>query len=324
MAQADGNVENGNGSAVRADINANLTALFTNNSGPNEPATTFANQTWVDTNNQVLKLRNTSNNAFTSMRTLDGRVILPNGTDALPSLFFSNNTNTGIRYDSSVGSLAFLRNGLKHAVFGRTLEGQTNAWCFGPCAGQSTSIAPTNGNNGNKNSVCGVTIQDDGPVHIGTKDSERPLTVNKMGDYGGGNDSGAGSMMNFNTNGQFRGKIEWNGSNISLTTSSDYRLKDNVVELTGAIDRIKSARPVRFNYTWDDSCCTVDGFIAHEIGEVVPEMLFGIKDALDDDGEIEPQGINTQGLVPLLTAALKEAIGNIEALEARVAALEGN
>ena len=66
-----------------------------------------------------------------------------------------------------------------------------------------------------------------------------------------------------------------------------------------------------------------DGFLAHEIGEIVPEMLYGLgKDAVNSKGEIEEQSINPQGLVPLLTAALKEAIAKIETLETRVAALE--
>ena len=323
MAQADGNVENGNGADVRSDINSNLAALFTNHSGDNAPATIYATQTWVDTAEEVVKLRNKQNNAWTSLRGIDGRLMLPNGSVSTPCLNFTNNTDTGIIYDAGVGSLAFVRNGNKHAVFGRTLEGQDNAWCFGPCANQLSNIAPTNGNNSNKATVCGVTIQDDGPIHIGTKDSERPFTLNKMGSYGG-NDANAGAFINFNTNGTFRGQIVWNGSQMSIVTGSDYRLKENVVELTGAIDRIKAARPVRFTYKWDDNCCPIDGFIAHEIGEVVPEMLYGEKDALDKNGEIEPQGINPQGLVPLLTAALKEAIGKIEALETRVAALEGN
>ena len=106
-------------------------------------------------------------------------------------------------------------------------------------------------------------------------------------------------------------------------TQSDYRLKENVVELTGAIDRIKLTRPIRFNYITDETDQAQDGFLAHEIGEIVPEMLFGLgKDAVNSNGEIEEQSINPQGLVPLLTAALKEAIAKIEALETRVTALE--
>ena len=322
MAQADGVVANGSGSAVRADINAQLAAAFTNHSGATAPSTTYAYQSWVDTSANQVKIRNSSNSAYISLRTTDGRTILPDGTDSSPALFFSSNTDVGLRYDSTYGSLAFIRDGIKHSVFGRTLDGQTTAFTFGPCANQTTTVNPTNGTNANKATVKGVSIQDDGPVHIGTSDGERPLTVNKMGSYGS-NDSGAGKFMNFNTNGTFRGGIQWNGSAISITHSSDYRLKENVVDLTGAIDRIKLARPIRFNYIADETNQAQDGFLAHEIGEIVPEMLYGLgKDAVNNKGEIEEQSINPQGLVPLLTAALKEAISKIEALETRVAALE--
>ena len=67
----------------------------------------------------------------------------------------------------------------------------------------------------------------------------------------------------------------------------------------------------------------VDGFLAHEVSDVVPEAVTGTKDAVDEDNKIIPQGIDQSKLVPLLTAALKEAITKIEALEARVTTLEG-
>lgn len=323
MAQADGVVSNASGAAVRQDINNQIEAAFTNQSGDTSPATTYPCQFYADTANDILKIRDkTTSSTYYSLRTLDGKTILPDGTDSSPALFFSSNTDVGLRYDSTYGSLAFIRDGIKHSVWGRTLDGQTTAFTFGPCANQTTTVNPTNGTNANKTTVKGVSIQDDGPVHIGTQDGERPLTVNKMGSYGS-NDASAGKFMNFNTNGTFRGGIQWNGSQVSITHSSDYRLKENVVDLTGAIDRIKLARPIRFNYIADERNQAQDGFLAHEIGEIVPEMLYGLgKDAVDSNGEIEEQSINPQGLVPLLTAALKEAITKIEALETRVAALE--
>ena len=325
MAQADGVVSNASGAAVRQDINNQIEAAFTNQSGDTSPATTYPCQFYADTANDILKIRdkNTSSTYY-SLRTLDGKTILPDGTDSSPALFFSSNTDVGLRYDSTYGSLAFIRDGVKHCVFGRTLPpGQDNAFLFGPCANQAApGVVPTNGDNSNKTTVKGVSIQDDGPVHIGTQDGERPLTLNKMGSYGS-QDASAGKFVNFNTNGTFRGGIQWNGSNVAIVQSSDYRLKENVVDLTGAIDRIKLARPIRFNYIADERNQAQDGFLAHEIGEIVPEMLYGLgKDAVDSNGEIEEQSINPQGLVPLLTAALKEAITKIEALETRVAALE--
>ena len=77
--------------------------------------------------------------------------------------------------------------------------------------------------------------------------------------------------------------------------------------------------PVRFNFIAAPDI-TVDGFIAHEAQEVVPEAVCGEKDAVNDEGIIIPQGIDQAKLVPLLTAALQEAIGEIESLKARLTA----
>lgn len=112
------------------------------------------------------------------------------------------------------------------------------------------------------------------------------------------------------------------GSSTSYNTSSDYRLKENIVPLTGAADRIKQLKPNRFNFIANPDR-TVDGFIAHEVQDIVPEAITGEKDAVDDKGNPEYQGIDQSKMVPLLTAALQEAIGRIETLEAEVAALKG-
>ena len=99
-------------------------------------------------------------------------------------------------------------------------------------------------------------------------------------------------------------------------SASDYRLKENIAPLTGGIERLKNLKPSRFS--WKDSPgFEQDGFIAHEVQEIVPEAVGGTKDALTKDGEIEPQVVDPAKLVPLLTAALQE-------LTARVEALEGN
>jgi hypothetical protein len=124
----------------------------------------------------------------------------------------------------------------------------------------------------------------------------------------------------YNPNG-FVGNITVDGSATSYNTSSDYRLKENVVPLIGAIDRIQQIPVHRFNFIADPDK-TVDGFIAHEAQAVVPECVTGEKDAVDDDGNPIYQGIDQSKLVPLLTAALQEAITKIETLEAAVAALQ--
>jgi len=91
--------------------------------------------------------------------------------------------------------------------------------------------------------------------------------------------------------------------------------------MTGAIDRVKALVPKRFNFIKHPDK-TVDGFLAHETQTVVPEAITGTKDEVDTDGDAVYQAIDQSKLVPLLTAALKESIDKIEALEAKVTALE--
>ncbi len=117
------------------------------------------------------------------------------------------------------------------------------------------------------------------------------------------------------------GTITTNGSATAYNTSSDYRLKENVTDVTDGITRVKQLAPKRFNFI-ADADTTVDGFIAHEAQAVVPESVTGTKDAVDDEGNPVMQGIDQAKLVPLLTAALQEAIAKIEVLETKVAALE--
>tara|TARA_R100001015_G_C4542309_1_gene106026 strand:- start:62 stop:769 length:708 start_codon:yes stop_codon:yes gene_type:complete len=127
------------------------------------------------------------------------------------------------------------------------------------------------------------------------------------------------------------GSIQTDGSNTSFNTSSDYRLKENIVDLTDAIDRVKTLKPRKFNFK-DNPSKTQDGFVAHEVSNIVPEAVTGEKDAnetyTDDNGNeqtrISPQQLDQSKLVPLLTSALQEAITKIETLEARVKTLEEN
>ena len=118
------------------------------------------------------------------------------------------------------------------------------------------------------------------------------------------------------------GSITTSGAATAYNTSSDYRLKENVTPVSDGITRLQQLKPARFNFIADPDT-VVDGFIAHEVQTIVPEAITGEKDAVDDDGNPEYQGIDQSKLVPLLTAALQEAIGRIETLEAEVSALKG-
>jgi len=123
----------------------------------------------------------------------------------------------------------------------------------------------------------------------------------------------AGFYASPGTNTSERGSITVSNFATAFNTSSDYRLKENVIPISNGIDRLMLLKPCRFNFISDDQ--TVDGFIAHEAQDIVPEAISGEKDQIDEDGNEVYQGIDQAKLVPLLTAALQEAIKRIEILE---------
>jgi hypothetical protein len=174
---------------------------------------------------------------------------------------------------------------------------------------------------------------------------------NAGGGYGISSDNSAGNHIFFYRNGAGTGSITDNGTTIAFNTVSDYRLKTDVQPMTGASARVTALNPV--NFEWTRTGTRTDGFLAHEAQAVVPEAVTGVKDAVrDEEYEVTPaveatyddegneitaavdavmgtrsvpdyQGIDQSKLVPLLTAALQEALTKIEAMEARLAALEG-
>ena len=139
----------------------------------------------------------------------------------------------------------------------------------------------------------------------------------------GGPQSGTHKAIRFTTShtGTERGYIGVNYGGTSYNNTSDYRLKQNIVSLTDATSRLKNLLPKRFQWK-EDPTYTVDGFLAHEAVTVVPESVTGEKDAVDSDGKPIYQVIDQSKLIPLLTAALQEAVAKIETLETKVAALE--
>ena len=123
------------------------------------------------------------------------------------------------------------------------------------------------------------------------------------------------------SSGNEAGSISTNGSStVSYVTSSDYRLKENVKPMVGALDVISKLNPV--TYTWKIDGSDGQGFIAHELQEVVPDAVTGKKDAVDEEGNIKPQGVDTSFLVATLTAAIQEQQTIINDLKARIAVLE--
>jgi len=109
--------------------------------------------------------------------------------------------------------------------------------------------------------------------------------------------------------------VSTNGTTVTYGTGSDYRLKTNVTPLTDSTAKVKALKP--YSYNWVSAPTLQNqGFFAHELASVVPQAVVGEKDALWPDGSMKVQQVDLSYVVPLLTAALQEALARIEALEA--------
>ena len=123
MATHDYVIANGTGAAVRSDLNNALAAIVSNNSGSSEPGTTYAYQWWADTNANVLKIRNSANNAWITLRELDGTMLIEDGSASTPGLAFASDLDTGLfrstdnRLNFATGGTERLELGSSEAVF---------------------------------------------------------------------------------------------------------------------------------------------------------------------------------------------------------------
>ena len=216
-----------------------------------------------------------------------------------------------------------------------TTTGDTNTGVFFPAA---DTIAFTEGG------TEAMRINSSGRVLIGATTQyagaqESPLYVEKSGNFGtifthqtdaGGYNYNSNAFNNSGTyyHAQFmeantqRGSITSNGSATAYNTGSDYRLKNNIKPMINSLNRVLQLKPSTF--IWNSTNKNGEGFIAHEVQEIIPDAIIGIKDEIDDKGNPKYQGIDQSKLVPLLTGALQEAIAKIEQLEARLTALENN
>ena len=211
------------------------------------------------------------------------------GTSASAQLQFgdSGDDNIGqIEYNNSSNFMAFSTN----AAEAMRIDSSGNL-SVGKTSTGLTNTGTTLYNNG------GIDI-----VHSLTSTNETTVWNNN-------NDSGATYILDFRQNNSTAGSIDVASSSTSYTTSSDYRLKENVDYAWDATTRLKQLKPARFNWIKDDTNTLLDGFLAHEVSSIVPEAVSGEK-----DGE-RMQGIDHSKLVPLLVKTIQE-------LEARITALE--
>ena len=165
--------------------------------------------------------------------------------------------------------------------------------------------------------VGAITLQPGGQSTI-MRPNNAPLALQRSGTNG--------RIVQFYKGTTERGYIEVDASSTFYSTSSDYRLKENIVDINDGITRLKELKPRRFNWIGENDengnpTRQVDGFVAHEV-TAVPEAISGTKDEVDADNKPVYQGIDQAKLVPLLTASLQEAVTKIETLEAKVKTLE--
>lgn len=133
--------------------------------------------------------------------------------------------------------------------------------------------------------------------------------------------TGASTSAVWRRNGTTVGSIDVTGSTTAYNTSSDYRLKHDITPMTGALAKVALLKPVTYKWNVDDG--EGEGFIAHELAEVVPQCVTGEKDAVDADGNPKYQGIDTSFLVATLTAAIQELKAELDSVKAELAVLKG-
>ncbi len=124
----------------------------------------------------------------------------------------------------------------------------------------------------------------------------------------------------FQQGGSGVGSITYNGSGVSYNTTSDYRLKEDIQPMTGALAKVAALKPC--TYKWKADGSSGQGFIAHELAQVVPDCVNGEKDAMDADGNPQYQGIDTSFLVATLTAAIQELKAELDSVKAELVALK--
>jgi hypothetical protein len=222
--------------------------------------------------------------------------------------------NSGILFANSVGGQF-----AQAAIWPFGSSGFAGSLLFGTSPSGSGTFTPTER----------MRIASDGKVFVGTgtdftDNPQQGLILYAANNnsqlvvcHGSGTSSGT-YFAKFDYNASTIGTITQNGTTaVAYNTSSDYRLKENIAPLTGALNKVALLKPV--TYTWEASPEeTGEGFIAHELAEVCPQAVHGTKDEVNADGNPVYQGIDTSFLVATLTAAIQELKAELDELKAKV------
>jgi hypothetical protein len=285
---------------LEQDPNSGITATTGTFSGDLTVDTTTLK---VDSTNNLVGIGTASPSSFYS---LADNLVVGTGSGGNGMTIFSGSSDSGyigfndtasnsmqgfIQYNHNGDYMAFAPNGsekIRITSGGQVLVGTTDT---SPC---------------NNTSASGISLSAN-EIQIASSSSEG-LYLNRYGSNG--------RVLNIRKGGTFIGGIDVSTSQVTYNQTSDYRLKENVSYTWDATARLKQLKPARFNYLVDPDNI-VDGFLAHEVSEACPSAITGEKDAVDSDGNIDPQCIDHSKLVPLLCKTILE-------LEARITALELN
>jgi hypothetical protein len=254
-------------------------------------------------------------NGSTTALTIDTsqRVGIGTASPAVPLHISSSGNGTKGRFTNGTTTLDLYCGGSEVYV---GTSGSTTSWAFDNSNTYMASYV-----NGSER----MRIDSSGNMFLGkTADSS---AVQGLSFFPSGNiqsaNNGSGTVIHyeFYRSGSRVGRIETTASATAYVTSSDYRLKEDIMPMVGALDKVAQLKPV--TYKWKVNGADGQGFIAHELQEVIPDCVSGQKDAVNEDGSIDPQGIDTSFLVATLTAAIQEQQTIINDLKARITALEG-
>jgi hypothetical protein len=282
----------GNSGATTADV-------ITANSSGNVGIGTSSPTTRLEVVGSISLLRNTSSTSYTSLRWYNDQ----NSSSRALEIDYSGSAYSGALLSGGPTgeSAAITTTGAYPLVFGtsntaRAMLDSSGNFLVGKTAADATAAGCEFG-------TYGAVLTRNGDA----------LLVNRQG-----SDGTAITIRRSNTT---VGTISVTTSATAYNTSSDYRLKENIAPMTGALARVAALKPV--TYKWKADGSDGEGFIAHELQAVVPDCVTGAKDAVDADGNPQYQGIDTSFLVATLTAAIQEQQTLITSLTARIAALEG-
>lgn len=296
MSQHDLVIDNAGGATVRADINSALAALGSTMKGANAPSAPLAGMLWVEDDNPstaVWTLKIYDGADWSAVGELDAtnNRFTPNGlflagSASAPGFAPAGDSDTGL-WAPAANTVAFSTAGTERF----RLDGSGNI-----LVGQSSTATP-----GSSNTTAGAAIGTNGTMHLSAASGSYVMMVNRNAD---------GNAVTFSRSGTSVGSISVTSTATAYNTSSDYRLKDELEPIDGAVALVTGTPVYRFRWKATPLAPKVTGFLAHEAQAAVPEAVTGQKDGP------QFQAIDQAKLVPVLWAAVQELAARVAALEA--------